>query len=313
MLFSRSHSITTTPPGRRAPAVRRRVLAVTAAGAFAAHQPSTAQDTTRSDEARPEASRHHLFHPTPRPWLRGLSADRPDQTESPYTVDAGRFQVEMDLVKAVWDSDTSGGDAVRTTSWGTSLNLKAGLLDRVDLQFVLDPYVSERVERRSTGAVTEASGLGDLQTRLKINLWGNDGGRTAFAVMPFVKWPLSASGLRNGETEGGLILPFSVELPAGWGMGMMTAVGWVSDGAGGHDPEYFNTLTFGHDLVGELAGYVEFAALVAPESGAEWQGQLGVGFTYGLGANTQLDLGCNFGVTESAPDFNPFLGVTFRF
>ena len=28
-------------------------------------------------------------------------------------------------------------------------------------------------------------GWGDIETRMKINLWGNDGGKTAFGVMPF--------------------------------------------------------------------------------------------------------------------------------
>jgi hypothetical protein len=37
-----------------------------------------------------------------------------------------------------------------------------------------------------------------------------------------------------------------------------------------------------------------------------------VGFTYALGENLQLDGGCNFGVTEAAPDFNPFVGFSFR-
>jgi hypothetical protein len=131
-----------------------------------------------------------------------MSTDRPDQTESPYTVDAGRFQVEMDVVGAVFDRDRSGGGDVRTTGWGTSLNLKAGLPNDVDLQFVLDPYVHERVEDRVAGTVEEESGFGGLQTRLKINAWGNDGGRTAFAVMPFVKWPIPEPGRRAGETEG---------------------------------------------------------------------------------------------------------------
>ena len=44
-----------------------------------------------------------------------------------------------------------------------------------------------------------------------------------------------------------------------------------------------------------------------------WQGQVALGFTYAFTENTQLDWGCNFGVTESAPDFNPFLGFSFRF
>jgi hypothetical protein len=32
------------------------------------------------------------------PSLREMSTDRPDKTESPYTVDAGHFQFEADLV-----------------------------------------------------------------------------------------------------------------------------------------------------------------------------------------------------------------------
>jgi hypothetical protein len=39
----------------------------------------------------------HLFHPTPRQLMRELSTDRPDRTESPYTADAGHFQLEMDF------------------------------------------------------------------------------------------------------------------------------------------------------------------------------------------------------------------------
>jgi hypothetical protein len=47
--------------------------------------------------------------------MREMSTDRPDQTESAYTVDAGHFQVEMDLVSAMFDRDPSGGGDLRTT------------------------------------------------------------------------------------------------------------------------------------------------------------------------------------------------------
>lgn len=261
-----------------------------------------------------EKGKFHLFNPTPREHMRDLSTDRPDQTESPYTVDAGHFQMEMDFANGVMDRDRSGGGDVRSQIWGFGgVNLKAGLLNNMDIQFVMDGYVDSRVKDGATGSVTDDSGFGDVQTRLKINLWGNDEGATAFGIMPFIKWPLSQSSLRNGKTEGGVILPLAVVLPRGWGMGVMTEVDFVRDEGGGSDTEYFNTITFGHDIVGNLGGYVEFAALFTPESDAQWQGQVGVGFTYGLNANTQFDLGCNFGVTRVAPDFNPFFGITRRF
>src|SRR6187399_1745335 len=123
-------------------------------------------------EPVPDKSRYHLFNPTPREQMREMSTDRPDQTESPYTVDAGHIQVEMDFANGTFDTDRSNGGKVRTRSinYG-SMNLKAGLLNNVDIQFVIDPYVDSRIEDRVARTVEKASGFGDVQTRLKINLW----------------------------------------------------------------------------------------------------------------------------------------------
>lgn len=44
----------------------------------------------RAQEAPlPDKNRDTLFHPTPAEYLRELSPDRPDKTESPCAVDAG--------------------------------------------------------------------------------------------------------------------------------------------------------------------------------------------------------------------------------
>lgn len=264
--------------------------------------------------ASADKSGYSLANPTPVALLRELSTDRPDQTESAYTVDAGHFQVEMDFVNYIVDRDTSGGGDLRTRLLSIApVNLKVGLLNNVDLQLMLEPRIESRVEDRRAGTTTRAAGFGDVTTRLKINFWGNDGGPTAFAMMPFVKWPLSASSVRNGETEGGVIFPFAMELPGGWGLGAMTEVDFVSDGTGGYETEFVNSLTFARDLTARLGGHVEFYAVTSRAPGFQWQGQFDVGFTYDLKNDTQLDFGCNFGVTKSAPDFQPFVGLSRRF
>ncbi len=85
---------------------------------------------------------YHLLQPVPRPLLRTLGTDRPDQTESPQTVDAGHFQVEMDLVNATFDrSPSEGGDRRTEVVALAPLNLKVGLLHNTDLQLVLAPYI----------------------------------------------------------------------------------------------------------------------------------------------------------------------------
>ena len=272
------------------------------------------QPALLSAVGRPDKSGFTLFNPTPSALLRELSTDRPDQTESPYTVDAGHIQIEMDFATYTFDHDPAGGADVRTREWNFApVNLKIGLTNRVDLQLLLAPIVRSRTEDRVAGTVARASGFGDITTRLKINFWGNDGGTTAFGIMPFVKWPLSASEVRNGKIEGGVIFPFAMDLPGGWGMGAMTELDFVSDGVGGYDTEWLNSLTFSRDLIGRLGGYVEFVAVTGNAPGFKWQGQFDVGFTYAVADAIQLDCGCNFGVTQSAPDFQLFFGISRRF
>ena len=261
-----------------------------------------------------DKSMYTLGRPVPDRLMREMSTDRPDQTESPYTVDAGHWQIELDAINFTSDRDRSEGGEVRTTVWNIApLNIKAGLTNRIDLQLMLDTYVHSRVENRANGLVVRAAGFGDITTRLKINFWGNDGGRTAFGIMPFVKLPLSASSLRNGRTEGGIILPFAMELPAGWGMGAMSEIDFVANDRGGTDREFVHSITFSRDLIRNLGGYVEFVAVTGSAPGFEWQGQFDLGFTYAMTRDVQLDLGCNFGLTKSAPDYQPFVGLSHRF
>lgn len=256
-----------------------------------------------------------MLNPTPAALLRELSTDRPDKTESPYTVDAGHFQVEADLFTFSQDRDTSDGADTRTDAWRFGVvNLKAGLCNWADLQLVLESYSSVRTDDRVADAVTRQSGFGDVALRFKANLWGNDGGPTAFAVMPFVKLPTNQDDLGNDAVEGGVIFPLAVELPGGWGMGLMTVFAFLENGSGsGYHAEYLNSVTLSHDIVGKLGGYVEFFSLVSAEDGAAWVGTVDLGFTYGLTKNIQLDAGVNIGVTRAADDVNPFLGFSVRF
>ena len=87
--------------------------------------------------------------------MRDLSPDRPDKTESPYTVDAGHFQLEMDFANFTYDQS----DGTTTKAWNVGdFNLKAGLLNNVDVQFVYDNYLNVRTEDRSP-AINHPVGL----------------------------------------------------------------------------------------------------------------------------------------------------------
>ena len=260
----------------------------------------------------PDKSRYTLFDPTPREQMREMSTDRPDKTESAYTVDAGHFQLEMDVVSYGHDAytvDDSRVDAVAVAP----VNLKVGLTNRVDFQVVLETWNYVRTKDRPSGRVTRQRGFGDVTLRLKTNLWGNDGGSSAFAAMPFVKLPTNQDDLGNDAVEGGMILPVAVELPWGWGVGGIAVFGASEDEDGdGYHPEFIQTLAFGHDIAGALAGYAEFFSLTSTERDSHWQATVDFGLTYALTQDVQLDGGVNVGVTRAANDVNPFLGLSVR-
>ncbi len=262
----------------------------------------------RAPAASPDKSRFSLVDPTPVDLMREMSTDRPDQTESPCSVDAGHVQIEMDFIN--WTHDRSGGETVDSIAFAP-VNIKIGLTNNMDLQLVHDSYTHERT--RSGGLRSSVHGWGDLTARLKINLWGNDGGDSALALMPFVKIPLGSSAVSNGAVEGGLIIPLAISLSEKAGLGLMTEVDIIADdGGGGHHLEWLNSATIGFDLTEKLGAYVEVVAVVR-DNGAPWVGQFDAGLTYGLTDNVQLDCGCNFGLTESAPDYQPFVGLSVRF
>ncbi len=219
-------------------------------------------------ESRPavqDKSEFNLLNPTPRALTRGMSTDRPDTTESPITVDAGHFQFELSFVDYAYEKS----DGVRTTTLSVvPSNIKIGLFNNTDIQFVLTPYVRETVDDNA-GKNRSEGFSDDTQIRLKINLWGNDGpdpvfGETAFALMPFIKFPTGTDGLSNDHVEGGLIVPLAIALPGDFSVGLMAEI----DVSTTTPPmitafDLVHTATISHDIPGidRLAGYIEYTGI----------------------------------------------------
>jgi hypothetical protein len=267
--------------------------------------------------SKPEVDKSvfNLFNPTPAEYLRALDTDgsRGGSTESPYTVDAGHFQVEMSLVGYASDRETFDGVTERFEAWTIApMNLKIGLLNQLEAQLLLEPY--NLVYEREDGSLVTRRGFGDTTVRLKYNFWGNDGGRTAFAATPYVRLPTSQEGIGNREVEGGLVLPLAVELPWDFYLGLTTRFDAVrNEDEPGYDAEFINTVELGHDLFGNLYGYVEFFSAVSTERDAEWVGSFNPGLIYELTDNVQLNAGVNIGVTRSADDLYLFSGLAWRY
>lgn len=243
---------------------------------------------------------------------REMSTDRPDTTESPFTVEPGRYQIESSLVGVTRDRYTPEADGTHTTTWNIApTNFRVGLTPSAELQVVTDAYLETKTTSPDRPGGTRVRGAGDTYLRFKYNFRGNDGGDYGVGVMPFVKLPTGDRNFSNEKFEGGLILPVSLSLAQGWEMGLMTEADFVRpDPASRYKLAWLNTITVAHELTSKLGMFVELAWEV--QSG-ENRGSFNTGFTYGVTEDLQLDAGVNLGLTRAADDLVVFTGFAIRF
>lgn len=263
------------------------------------------------DEAPASAdkSAFTLFNPTPKSLMRDFVTDRPNATEGPFTVDAGHVQVEFSFVEYTYDRD----HGVRTDGFAIMpANLRVGILNDADLQLIINPY--DNVRSHGEGTQRNA-GFGNTTLRATVNLWGNDGGNTAFGLIPFLTFPTGTDGLSNHHVEGGLILPLDLKLSHGFDLGVeMAFAANRNDRNDGYGVDFEHTVSLGHSLFSDkLNGYAEYVGISSRGAGQTYLAYFDTGLTYALSENVQLDAGINIGLSRRADDFTIFTGASFRF
>lgn len=259
-----------------------------------------------------DKSGYHLFNPTPRSLMRPMSADRPDATESPVTVDAGHVQVEMSFFDYTHDDE----DGVKVDAWTVfDTNVKIGLLNQVDLQLVFGAYNEEEIDPDGQSSQTR-NGVGDLQLRLKVNLWGNDpkeATKTAFGIMPFVKIP-TGTEVSNDKAEGGFIMMLGWDVAESWGLGFQVEIDFVYDEVDDdYDVALLHTVVLGFEVVDPLGAFVEYIGVASSDTDSDYQAILSAGLTYTFTEDVVFDVGTQIGLSDAADDVNLFTGVTVRY
>ena len=271
-----------------------------------------------ADPAPADKSRYTLFNPTPDRLLRDLTTDRPDTTESPFTVDAGRVQIETNVF-GFTRSRPDADDTVTDTYEFATTNIRLGLTHATEVNVVWQPYGVVRTRPADPAEATRSSGIGGLDLRAKINLWGNDSfekpGNTAFGLLPYITLPTDRhNGVSPEHVEGGLILPFAVKLSDRFGLGLNTGVGIVkNDDTSSYRTEWLGSASLAYEWSDNFGTYYEVAGRAGTRNPLGDIVVLATGFTYKLHKNLQLDAGVNVGVTRAADRFNPFVGVTIRY
>lgn len=285
-------------------------LLVLVAAASVPASPLRAEDGDGAQAA--DKSGYSLVNPVPDNALRSFNPDRPAKSTGPYTVDAGRVQLESDFATYTFQKV----DGVRTVSvLAPNPNLKIGVTSFLDVQVNLAPFMWLGTEDKGAGTTSHRSGQSDLYLRSKFNLWGNDGGKSAFAFIPWVKVPTAASGLGNGATEGGVIAALQVSLPGDASLLLNSEVDWLKDSSGdGYHGNYINAVGVTVPVVEGLSLTTElWSQLTDDPAGTTTQLSFDAALAWQVRPNLQLDAGANVGLTHDTPQLQLYTGVSYRF
>lgn len=266
------------------------------------------------DAPAPDKSGYTIFNPTPTDQMRSFSTDRPAKSDTPNTVDAGHFQYEADFLN--WSYDRY--NVAQTTNSNFLVadpTLKVGLTNATDLEMALAPFNFNQSHIRGTTIKNTSAGFGDVYTRLKYNLFGNDSGDYALALTPYVKAPTAAHNVGNNHWEGGLYAPFTAALPVGWTMGITSEVDILENAAlDGTHSNFSNLINFSHTLFDDsLTGTAEFWSDVNNDQGAAPQYTGDLALAWMVRDNLQLDTGVNLGLNKAANDVQAYFGISQRF
>ena len=262
-------------------------------------------------KAKPDKNQYWLLNPVPADQMRSFSTDRPTKANVPYTVDAGHFQYETDLVNYTHQ-------VIGSTRTDTLLvpnpTFKVGLTNNADLE-VNVPFAGVHTFGSSTGPSSALWGIGDTLVRSKINLWGNDGGDTAAALIPYVKAPSAPIGIGNGAVEGGLLGPLALNLPNSFVLLLVPEVDAYKNSAdNGRHANFIFDVNLSREVIKNVTAYVELWSDYNDDPVLKTtQVSFDTALAWVMVPNVQLDVGANFGLNSATPAVQVYAGLSQRF
>jgi hypothetical protein len=268
--------------------------------------------STTTQAADSGSGPYTILNPVPADQMRPMVSDQAMFTLTPFTVDAGHFQLETDLFDYFHDRERGGGVDQRFTGWSVGrMTLKAGLCNRVDLGVSFTAYSRLTTEDIVAGTKTVQDGINNITPSLKINLWGNDSGTTALALVPYVSIPTTQLTPGYEDYSGGLQVAFSWRLPYEFKLGLLTGFDVYENGVGDWHPQFINGISLRRTVYGNLNAYGEFFTVMDEETD-DWSSLVNAGLAYQITKDVEVNVGVTAG-TRNDIDWNPYIGLSWRF
>ena len=223
-----------------------------------------------------------------------IQADRPDQTETPFIVLKGMFQVETGF-KFQKNDEISNSNSLPSVLW------KYGVNENFELRLITE-FVSEKINDE------KSSGFTPILVGIKIKLCEEKGIFPKTSFIGHIGLPNTASSKYKTdyvapEFRFTMQHTLSDKLSLGYNLGCE----WD-----GMTPEtsFVYTVTTGYSINNMISCYLELFGFATEKDKANHN--FDVGFTYLINNNFLVDLSSGVGITDNAPDHYLALGCSFR-
>ena len=186
--------------------------------------------------------------------------------------------------------------------------------NNLDFQLNFSTYNNIRSQTRSDDTTTAFAGFGDIITRTKINLFDNDGGPAALALMPYGKWPTAPQGVGNRFVEAGIAAPLAVSLPLDFTANLMGQVDYLKNpNDNGYHLNFPAMININRQIVEGVTAYAEIYANWSTHRDVRDIYTLDFAVAWSPIPNFQVDAGIYIGLVPAATPYQLYVGVSQRF
>jgi len=229
-----------------------------------------------------------------------METDRPDQTESPFTVKHKYFQVEVGVV-VIKDQGLSAF-ALPTVLW------KYGICRNFELRLITELNIIETPLLVPEGN-DFITGLTPVQIGGKLKMFEEKGFLPKTSLLFHIGIPKAASK-KFQATKWAPSFIFSMQHTLSENVGLGYNLGFEWDGES-NKPYFIYTIAPGFNLGKKWYSFIEFFG--AARKGGPPQNNIDSGVGYYINDNVKLDASLGFGINDAAIDHFFGLGVSFRF
>jgi outer membrane putative beta-barrel porin/alpha-amylase len=234
-----------------------------------------------------------------------LDPDRPDTTNSANPVGKGRVQLETGAFYR--RTSLAATPAERRLSWEATLRI--GVANPLEFRIDSEPVVS-------IDNAEDQTDVGDVSLGVKYRFLESREGAwwPALALNPFVKLPTAQPPIGTGETDAGLLLLASFDLPADFKLDANAgAVLLGQRHPSGHLVQARISASLSRRIVDQLHGFVELAFNSRDTSEAHDALGIQTGVIWKASHDVAFDAAVSTSLFGALPDYGVRAGMSLRF